>query len=149
MRVEHAVREAAMAVAGKGTHALPLAGAVRLTGIGLTRMEMIEMPEPYRAPSNYDPVDRSILQPEIFERPAKQTGDANNAIRLTEGMKRLAQVQPFHAQKFAGRAFDCCSGKSITAANGRSALWPADGDEDGLALHKDMAAHHDARTMAA
>src|SRR6267378_4025183 len=62
--------------------------------------QMVEKPEPEKAPSNLIITGRYILQPEIFDILAKQERGAGGEIQLTDAMIRLAQQQPFYGLKF-------------------------------------------------
>jgi UTP--glucose-1-phosphate uridylyltransferase len=91
-------------------------------GSGFAVTEMVEKPDPAQAPSNYYINGRYILQPEVFELLSTQERGAGNEIQLTDAMKRLAEHQPFHAQPYAGRTFDCGSKEGFIQANVAFAL---------------------------
>jgi UTP--glucose-1-phosphate uridylyltransferase len=84
--------------------------------------QMVEKPTREKAPSNLIITGRYILQPEIFELLAKQTGGAGGEIQITDSMITLAKSQPFFALKFKGRSFDCGSKIGFLAANVAYAL---------------------------
>jgi len=86
----------------------------------LTRM--IEKPERETAPSNLIITGRYILQPEIFDLLATQTGGAGGEIQITDSMIKLAKTQPFYGLKFEGKSFDCGSKIGFLAANVAYAL---------------------------
>ena len=79
--------------------------------------EMVEKPPREKAPSNLIITGRYILQPEIFDLLATQTGGAGGEIQITDSMITLSKSQPFHAVKFEGRSFDCGSKVGFLAAN--------------------------------
>jgi UTP--glucose-1-phosphate uridylyltransferase len=79
--------------------------------------EMVEKPPREKAPSNLIITGRYILQPEIFDLLATQTGGAGGEIQITDSMIKLSKTQPFHAVKFDGRSFDCGSKIGFLAAN--------------------------------
>jgi UTP--glucose-1-phosphate uridylyltransferase len=79
--------------------------------------EMVEKPPREKAPSNLVITGRYILQPEIFELLATQTGGAGGEIQITDSMITLSKTQAFHAVKFDGRSFDCGSKVGFLAAN--------------------------------
>jgi UTP--glucose-1-phosphate uridylyltransferase len=79
--------------------------------------EMVEKPPREKAPSNLIITGRYILQPEIFDLLATQTGGAGGEIQITDSMITLSKTQPFHAVKFDGRSFDCGSKVGFLAAN--------------------------------
>ena len=110
---------------------------------------MVEKPEPSKAPSNYYLNGRYILQPEIFDILARQERGAGNEIQLTDGMKRLAEKQSFHAQKYSGRTFDCGSKQGFIAANVAFSLLRADMEAQVLASVKELVANHESRVQAA
>jgi UTP--glucose-1-phosphate uridylyltransferase len=116
---------------------------------GFSVTEMVEKPEPSKAPSNYYLNGRYILQPEIFDILAKQERGAGNEIQLTDGMKRLAETQPFHGQKFIGRTFDCGSKQGFIAANVAFSLMRSDMEAQVLASIKELVLNHESRVKAA
>lgn len=79
--------------------------------------QMVEKPKREEAPSNLIITGRYILQPEIFDILATQTGGAGGEIQLTDAMITLAKKQPFYGLKFEGRSFDCGSKIGFLAAN--------------------------------
>jgi len=83
---------------------------------------MVEKPKREEAPSNLSITGRYILQPEIFDILENQPRGAGGEIQLTDGMVRLAQVQPFLGLKFEGTSFDCGSKVGFLAANVAYAL---------------------------
>jgi UTP--glucose-1-phosphate uridylyltransferase len=84
--------------------------------------EMVEKPEPNKAPSNLIITGRYILQPQIFDLLAVQKPGADGEIQLTDAMIALSKAQPFYGLKFAGRSFDCGSKVGFLAANVAYAL---------------------------
>lgn len=116
---------------------------------GFAVTEMVEKPEPSKAPSNYYLNGRYILQPEIFDILARQERGAGNEIQLTDGMKRLAEKQAFHAQKYSGRTFDCGSKQGFITANVAFSLMRADMEAQVLASVKELVANHESRVRAA
>jgi UTP--glucose-1-phosphate uridylyltransferase len=70
---------------------------------------MVEKPAIEDAPSNLRITGRYILQPEIFDVLATQERGAGGEIQLTDAMRKLMEVQAFHAVEFVGRDFDCGS----------------------------------------
>jgi UTP--glucose-1-phosphate uridylyltransferase len=83
---------------------------------------MVEKPPREKAPSNLIITGRYILQPEIFDLLATQSGGAGGEIQITDSMISLAKTQPFYALKFDGRSFDCGSKLGFLAANVAYAL---------------------------
>jgi UTP--glucose-1-phosphate uridylyltransferase len=69
---------------------------------------VVEKPNPEDAPSNLTIIGRYIIQPEIFGHLEKTKPGAGNEIQLTDGLAALiAEGQPFHGFRPAGRRFDC------------------------------------------
>jgi UTP--glucose-1-phosphate uridylyltransferase len=83
---------------------------------------MVEKPPRDKAPSNLIITGRYILQPEVFDLLATQTGGAGGEIQITDSMITLSKTQPFYALKFDGRSFDCGSKIGFLAANVAYAL---------------------------
>lgn len=79
--------------------------------------QMVEKPKREEAPSNLIITGRYILQPEIFDILATQTGGAGGEIQLTDAMITLAKKQPFFGLKFEGKSFDCGSKIGFLTAN--------------------------------
>jgi UTP--glucose-1-phosphate uridylyltransferase len=90
-------------------------GKAKGNTFGIT--QMVEKPKREEAPSNLIITGRYILQPEIFDILATQTGGAGGEIQLTDAMITLAKKQPFYGLKFDGRSFDCGSKIGFLAAN--------------------------------
>ena len=78
---------------------------------------MVEKPEQGTAPSNLIIMGRYILQPEIFEILQSQEAGAGGEIQITDAMKQLIDLQPFHALKYTGRSYDCGSKLGFLSAN--------------------------------
>jgi len=69
---------------------------------------VVEKPDPAEAPSTLTIIGRYIIQPEIFDHLEKTKPGAGNEIQLTDGLAALiADGQPFHGFRAAGRRFDC------------------------------------------
>jgi UTP--glucose-1-phosphate uridylyltransferase len=78
---------------------------------------MVEKPRQGTAPSNLIISGRYILQPEIFAILAHGEKGAGGEIQLTDGMIKLAAIQPFHGVRFDGRTYDCGSSLGFLTAN--------------------------------
>ena len=78
-------------------------------GGALPLADMVEKPDPARAPSRLALIGRYILQPGIFERLATQAPGAGGEIQLTDAMATMAREEQFHGVRFNGRRFDCGS----------------------------------------
>jgi UTP--glucose-1-phosphate uridylyltransferase len=98
-------------------HSYGVVGAGKALGPAFEITDMVEKPAREQAPSNLAITGRYILQPDIFNILADQTGGAGGEIQLTDAMIRLARKQPFYGLKFEGRSFDCGSKIGFLAAN--------------------------------
>ena len=68
---------------------------------------MVEKPKVEDAPSDLIISGRYILQPEIFDKLAKQKPGAGGEIQLTDSMIALCAEQDFFAYRFTGTTYDC------------------------------------------
>ncbi len=77
---------------------------------GLFRLtDIIEKPDPERAPSNLAVIGRYVLHPEIFSAIRVTEPDAKGEIQLSDAMKRVVDTngsQGVLAQRFTGKRFD-------------------------------------------
>jgi UTP--glucose-1-phosphate uridylyltransferase len=110
---------------------------------------MVEKPAPANAPSNYYINGRYILQPEIFALLGNQKRGAGNEIQLTDAMVRLAENQPFYAQPFNGRMFDCGSKEGFIEATIAFALARDDMKGPVLEMLREFVRSHERREVAA
>jgi UTP--glucose-1-phosphate uridylyltransferase len=78
---------------------------------------MVEKPPKGTAPSSLIITGRYVLDPGIFSILEKGEKGAGGEIQLTDGMKALAQIQPFHGVRFDGKTYDCGSKLGFLAAN--------------------------------
>ena len=108
------------------TNKYGIVGKGRDVATGFAVTEMVEKPDPAVAPSNFYINGRYILQPEVFELLGTQERGAGNEIQLTDAMRRLSQVQDFHAHPYKGRTFDCGSKEGFIQANVAFALARSD-----------------------
>ncbi len=69
--------------------------------------QMVEKPEPDKAPSTLSITGRYILQPEIFDLLAKGKKGAGGEIQLTDAMEELMTTQNFTGVRFDGKRYDC------------------------------------------
>ena len=83
---------------------------------------MVEKPPKGTAPSNLIITGRYILQSDIFAILEKGEKGAGGEIQLTDGMKALAKMQPFHGVRFDGKTYDCGARLGFLAANVAFAL---------------------------
>jgi len=98
-------------------HQYGVVGVGKSNGNSFAITEMVEKPPREKAPSNLIITGRYILQPEIFDILATQTGGAGGEIQITDAMITLAKTQPFYGLKFEGRSFDCGSKIGFLTAN--------------------------------
>lgn len=68
--------------------------------------DMVEKPQPDRAPSNLAIIGRYVLTPEIFACLAITKPGANGEIQLTDGIRKLMEQQPVFAYRFEGARYD-------------------------------------------
>lgn len=79
--------------------------------------EIVEKPQPDRAPSTLAVVGRYILSPRIFAL-LKTTGrGAGGEIQLTDAIALLIEEEPVYALEFEGRRFDCGTKLGYLQAN--------------------------------
>src|SRR5580658_10380349 len=79
---------------------------------------VVEKPEPAVAPSNLTIIGRYIIQPEVFGHLENMKPGSGNEIQLTDGLAGLiADGQPFHGLRAAGRRFDCGDKLGFLEAN--------------------------------
>ena len=70
---------------------------------------MVEKPEPSKAPSNLAIIGRYILIPEIFDIIKQTPAGKGGEIQITDALLTLAKQGKVLAYKFDGRRFDCGS----------------------------------------
>jgi UTP--glucose-1-phosphate uridylyltransferase len=68
--------------------------------------DMIEKPDPRKAPSNLAVVGRYILTPGIFAQLAATRAGAGREIQLTDGLHRLLAKEPVYGYIFEGTRYD-------------------------------------------
>ncbi|NIM46574.1 MAG: UTP--glucose-1-phosphate uridylyltransferase GalU [Candidatus Aenigmarchaeota archaeon] len=69
-------------------------------------LDMIEKPEPKKAPSNLGIVGRYILTPEVFKFLEKSEKGTLDEIQITDSIKKLIPKQGVYACEFEGEHFD-------------------------------------------
>ncbi len=79
--------------------------------------DMIEKPDPSKAPSNLAIIGRYILTPKIFDYLGQKQKGAGGEIQLTDAMKALLEEQPIYGYKFHGTRFDCGDKAGFQMAN--------------------------------
>jgi len=88
--------------------------------------DLVEKPEPSKAPSNLAIIGRYVLMPEVFAELARTGADAKGEIQLTNGLKGLLARQPIFALEFEGKRFDTGSKIGFLKATVELALKRAD-----------------------
>ena len=71
--------------------------------------QIVEKPEPQRAPSNLAVVGRYVLSPSIFAKLETIGRGAGGEIQLTDAIAALLGEEPVYAYEFDGRRYDCGS----------------------------------------
>lgn len=71
--------------------------------------QIVEKPEPHRAPSNLAVVGRYVLSPSIFEKLETIGRGAGGEIQLTDAIAALLGEEAVYAYEFEGRRYDCGS----------------------------------------
>jgi UTP--glucose-1-phosphate uridylyltransferase len=83
----------------------------------LLRIEdMVEKPDPDKAPSNLAVIGRYILTPKIFEVLQNQLAGAGGEIQLTDAINTIAKRGKALAYRFKGVRYDCGSLDGFVAA---------------------------------
>jgi UTP--glucose-1-phosphate uridylyltransferase len=100
------------------THLYGIVGVADKTAKVSPITQMVEKPEPAKAPSNLHITGRYILEPGIFDLLARQERGAGGEIQLTDAMIALQKSgRPFHAVRFDGTIYDCGSKIGFLLAN--------------------------------
>src|SRR5487761_1521276 len=68
--------------------------------------DMVEKPEPRKAPSNLAIIGRYILTPAVFNELASTPRGAGGEIQLTDALRRLLQKEPIYGYVFDGKRYD-------------------------------------------
>lgn len=79
--------------------------------------EMVEKPEPDKAPSNLAIIGRYILTPDIFGILRNTPPGRNGELQITDALMTQAREGRVLAYRFAGRRFDCGSVEGFMAAS--------------------------------
>jgi UTP--glucose-1-phosphate uridylyltransferase len=80
--------------------------ARRIKGRVQEVLNLVEKPEPEKAPSNLGIVGRYILTPEIFNALEETQPGKNREIQLTDAIQMLLKRQAVYAYEFAGVRYD-------------------------------------------
>jgi len=105
--------------------------------VGFEISGMVEKPARGTAPSNLYINGRYLLQPEIFDVLATQERGAGGEIQITDAMRKLMNIQPFHGVEFQGRVYDCGDKIGYLRATAALALANAQFSAEALAALKD------------
>lgn len=68
--------------------------------------DMVEKPQPRRAPSDLAVIGRYILTPGIFRELAETKPGAGGEIQLTDALRRLLEKEPVYGFVFEGKRYD-------------------------------------------
>ena len=82
-----------------------IAGDLVEPGVWRVR-DLVEKPEPSKAPSNLAIIGRYVLTPAVLRTLAATPPDRAGEIQLTEGLRRSLAAGPVYACTFPGRRFD-------------------------------------------
>ncbi len=106
------------------------------TDAGIEVLGMVEKPAPEEAPSNLAIVGRYVLLPEVMGLLGSQDTGAGGEIQLTDALRGLIGVGPFHAVPVRGTRYDCGTKLGFLEANVALALSRRDlGGDPRQALH--------------
>jgi len=81
----------------------------RLDDLTSEVMEIVEKPEPAKAPSTMAVVGRYVLEAEIFDRLERTPRGAGGEIQLTDGISDLLASRRVFAHRYEGTRYDCGS----------------------------------------
>ncbi|OQW95727.1 MAG: UTP--glucose-1-phosphate uridylyltransferase [Verrucomicrobia bacterium A1] len=74
---------------------------------GLFRIDdLVEKPDPAKAPSNLAIAGRYVLVPEVFEHIDATPRGKNNEIQLTDALRSMVKNRPMYGLKLNGRRYD-------------------------------------------
>lgn len=68
--------------------------------------DLVEKPDPGKAPSNIAILGRYIITPEVFDILENTEPGKGGEIQLTDALKNLSQFQAIYAYKFRGKRYD-------------------------------------------
>lgn len=76
-------------------------------GKTVTVNNLVEKPDPAKAPSKLAIMGRYILQPEIFDHLSAFEKGAGGEIQLTDALVKMLETTPFHGYRYDGQRYDC------------------------------------------
>jgi len=88
--------------------------------------DMVEKPQPRKAPSDLAIIGRYILTPAIFEELAGTKRGAGGEIQLTDALHRLLEREPIYGYLFEGKRYDAGDKLGFLQATVEMALKRAD-----------------------
>jgi UTP--glucose-1-phosphate uridylyltransferase len=94
-----------------------IVGAEPLTADLLNIQELVEKPEPQRAPSNLAVAGRYVLTPAVFELIREQPRGTGGEIQLTDGIAALLASERVLAYRYHGKRYDCGSKLGLMQAS--------------------------------
>lgn len=91
------------------THRYGIIDPVSLGGRAYEVKNIVEKPDPKKAPSQLAVAGRYIFTPEIFAALRQVPLDSNGELVGTTGIKQLLKTRPFYAVEYDGTYYDCGS----------------------------------------
>jgi len=100
-------------------------------------LDLVEKPDPSVAPSRLGIVGRYVLLPEVMDTLERLERGAGGEIQLTDALRKLVEIAPFHGVPVRGRRFDCGTKLGFLEANIVLSLERSDlgGDPRAAILH--------------
>ena len=68
--------------------------------------DLVEKPDPSRAPSNLAIIGRYVLTPDLFAHLERTRPDRRGEIQLTNGLRSLLKERPIYGLQFQGKRYD-------------------------------------------
>lgn len=100
--------------------------------------DLVEKPDPEKAPSNLAIIGRYILVPEIFESLKTTAFDERGELQLTDAIKNLIGKVPIYGYKLDGKCYDVGNKLSYLTTNIELALTRDDIRDDLMAFLKEL-----------
>ena len=79
--------------------------------------EMVEKPQPDKAPSTLAVAGRYVLTPGVFDLLAKGQRGVGGEIQLTDAIEQLTRTEKVFAHRYQGRRYDCGSKLGLLQAS--------------------------------
>lgn len=80
-------------------------------------IEMIEKPNPDKAPSTLAVAGRYVLTPRVFDLLAKGERGVGGEIQLTDAIEKMTRLEKVFAYRYKGRRYDCGSKLGLLQAS--------------------------------